>query len=173
MEREIINRVANSPLITIDLEDFYHSGERIQYDIAENLFQGLILREKDFREFIKEHDWEQYNGKNISIICSADAIVPTWAYMLLTSKLEGLANMIVMGDKELLEYALFKQALERINLQDYTDRPVVIKGCGDLPLSDALYVEITRLLKPVVKSIMYGEPCSTVPVYKKVRKPNA
>ncbi|MCO6358387.1 DUF2480 family protein [Roseivirga pacifica] len=173
MEREIINRVANSPLITIDLEDFYHSGERVQYDIAENLFQGLILREKDFREFIKEHDWEQYNGKNINIICSADAIVPTWAYMLLTSKLEGLANMIVMGDKELLEYALFKQALERINLQDYTDRPVVIKGCGDLPLSDALYVEITRLLKPVVKSIMYGEPCSTVPVYKKVRKPKA
>lgn len=173
MERDIINRVANSPLITIDLEDFYHSGERVQYDIAENLFQGLILREKDFREFIKEHDWEQYNGKNINIICSADAIVPTWAYMLLTSKLEGLANMIVMGDKELLEYALFKQALERINLQDYADRPVVIKGCGDLPLSDALYVEITRLLKPVVKSIMYGEPCSTVPVYKKVRKPKA
>ena len=173
MEREIINRVANSPLITIDLEDFYHSGERVQYDIAENLFQGLILREKDFREFIKEHDWEQYNGKNINIICSADAIVPTWAYMLLTSKLEGAANMIVMGDKELLEYALFKQALERINLQDYADRPVVIKGCGDLPLSDALYVEITRLLKPVVKSIMYGEPCSTVPVYKKVRKPKA
>ncbi|WP_268122251.1 DUF2480 family protein [Roseivirga pacifica] len=173
MEREIINRVANSPLITIDLEDFYHSGERIEYDIAENLFQGLILREKDFREFIKEHDWEQYSGKNINIICSADAIVPTWAYMLLTSKLEGLANMIVMGDKELLEYALFKQALGRINLQDYADRPVVIKGCGDLPLSDALYVEITRLLKPVVKSIMYGEPCSTVPVYKKVRKPKA
>ena len=170
MEREIINRVANSPLVTIDLEDFCHSGERIEYDIAENLFQGLILREKDFREFIKEHDWEQYSGKNINIICSADAIVPTWAYMLLTSKLEGLANMIVMGDKELLEYALFKQALERINLQDYTDRSVVIKGCGDLPLSDALYVEITRLLKPVVKSIMYGEPCSTVPVYKKSSK---
>ena len=173
MEGEIVNRVAKSPLITIDLEDFYHRGERVTYDIAENLFQGLILREKDFREFIKGHDWQQYAGKNINIICSAEAIVPTWAYMLLATKLEGVANMVVMGDKELLEYALFKQALEQINVQDYTGRPVVVKGCGDLPLSDALYVEITRLLKPVVKTIMYGEPCSTVPVYKKPREPKA
>ena len=173
MEGEIVNRVAKSPLITIDLEDFYHKGERVTYDIAENLFQGLILREKDFREFIKQHDWQQYDGKNINIICSAEAIVPTWAYMLLATKLEGVANMVVMGGKELLEYALFKQALEQINVQDYKGRPVVVKGCGDLPLSDALYVEITRLLKPVAKTIMYGEPCSTVPVYKKPREPKA
>lgn len=171
MEGEIINRVASSPIVSIDLEDYYHAGERVVYDIADNLFQGMILREKDFREFIKTHDWNQYENKNIALVCSADAIVPTWAYMLLTTRLEGIANLVVMGSKETLEYALFNQALAKIDLESVENRPVVVKGCGELPIPESAYVEITRLLKPRVKSLMYGEPCSTVPLYKKPRLP--
>lgn len=129
----------------------------------------MILKEKDFRQFVKEHDWTQYEEKNVSIICSEDAIVPTWAYMLLMTKLEGVANMVVMGSSETLEYALFQEVLAKIDLSEVQDRPVVIKGCGDLPIPESAYVEITRLLKPHVKSLMYGEPCSTVPLYKKPR----
>ena len=171
MEGEIINRVASSPIVSIDLEDYYHAGERVVYDIADSLFQGMILREKDFREFIKTHDWNQYQDKNVALVCSADAIVPTWAYMLLTTKLEGIANLVVMGSMETLEYALFNQSLSKIDLESIENRPVVVKGCGELPIPESAYVEITRLLKPRVKSLMYGEPCSTVPLYKKPRVP--
>jgi len=167
MEEEIINRVAASPLVTIDLENYYHQGERVIYDLAQNLFQGVVLREKDLREFVKEHDWSQYEGKNVALICSEDAIVPTWAYMLITTKLEGVANMVVLGNTDILEFALYREALSKISPEDYTDKPVVIKGCGKLPVPESAYVELTRLLKPYVKSIMYGEPCSTVPLYKK------
>lgn len=168
-EQEIINRVAKSPIVTLNLEDYYHPGERVVYDLAQNLFQGLILREKDFRDFLKEHDWSQYEGKNVALICSADAIVPTWAYMLLATKLEPYANMVVFGDKELLEFALFKKALAEFDLELIKDRPIVVKGCGDLPIPESVYVEITRLIRPYAKSIMYGEPCSTVPLYKRPR----
>ena len=171
MEGEIINRVANSPIITFNLEDYYHKGERLVYDVADNLFQGLILREKDFREFIKQHDWSQYEGKNVALTCSADAIVPTWAYMLLVSKMEEVANMVVLGSLEVLEFALYKQALSAIDISAFENRPVVVKGCGDLPVPGSAYVEITRMIRPVAKSIMYGEPCSTVPIYKRPRKP--
>ncbi|MBO3700877.1 DUF2480 family protein [Roseivirga sp. E12] len=171
MNEEIVNRVANSPIVSIDLEDYYHSGERVVYDIADNLFQRMILKEKDFRQFIKEHDWTRYSGKNISIVCSEDAIVPTWAYMLLMTKLEGVANMVVMGSLETLEYAIFQQALSKVDIGELKERPVVIKGCGDFPIPESAYVEVTRLLKPHVKSLMYGEPCSTVPLYKKSRTP--
>lgn len=171
MEGDIINRVASSPIVSIDLEDYYHAGERVVYDIADNLFQGMILKEKDFREFIKTHNWDQYQDKNVTLVCSADAIVPTWAYMLLTTRLEGIANLVVMGPMETLEYALFNQALSRIDLKSVENRPVVVKGCGDLPVPDSAYVEITRILKPIVKSLMYGEPCSTVPLFKKPRAP--
>lgn len=171
MEGEIINRVASSPIVSIDLEDYYHAGERVVYDIADNLFQGMILREKDFREFIKSHDWNQYRDKNVTLVCSADAIVPTWAYMLLATKFEGIANLVVMGSLETLEYALFNQALSKIDLESVENRPVVVKGCGELPIPESAYVEITRLLKPRVKSLMYGEPCSTVPLFKKPRLP--
>lgn len=171
MSEQIINRVANSPIVSIDLEEYYHHGERVVYDIANNLFQGMILKEKDFRLFIKEYDWMQYQGKNVSLICSEDAIVPTWAYMLLMTKLEGIANMVVMGSLETLEYALFQQALAKIDITELEDRPVVIKGCGDLPVPESAYVELTRLLKPHVKSLMYGEPCSTVPLFKRPKSP--
>lgn len=170
-QEEIINRVANSPIITFNLEDYYHTGERVVYDIAQNLFQGLILREKDFRQFVKDHDWIQYEDKNVALVCSEDAIVPTWAYMLLATKMEPYANTVVFGDRSLLEYALFKEALSKVDLETFKDRPVVIKGCGALPVPESAYVEITKLIRPYAKSIMYGEPCSTVPLYKKPRQP--
>ena len=167
VQEGIINRVANSPIITLDLEAYYQTGERVVFDIAEYLFQGLILKEKDFRAFVKTHDWAQYEGKNVALICSVDAIVPTWAYMLLATRLEPYVNVIVFGDQELLEYTLFKEALTKIDLAQFKDKPVVIKGCGHLPVPISAYVEITRLIRPYAKTIMYGEPCSTVPLYKK------
>lgn len=165
---EIINKVAQSGLISFDLANYYDKGERVVYDIKDNLFHGLILKEKDFREFIKTHDWSQFKGKNVAIICSADAIVPTWAFMLLVTKIEPFANMLVFGDLTVLEDALFRQALSKIDLNEYKDQRIVVKGCGDIPVPVSAYVEITRLFRPIAKSIMYGEPCSTVPLYKKI-----
>lgn len=167
METEIVNRVAQSALITINLEDFYHSGERVVFDMKECLYMGLILREKDFREWVKNHDWEQYNGKNVSIICSADAVVPTWAYMLVAERLQQHAHFFVFGNSEMLENALFLKALQNLSPQEYEDKMVVIKGCFDKPVPTGAYTEITRMLAPYVKSLMYGEPCSTVPIFKR------
>lgn len=167
METEIVNRVAQSPLITVNLEDFYHEGERVVFDMKDHLFHGLILKEKDFREFIKTHNWQQYAGKNVAITCTADAIVPTWAYMLVAEKLQPHANFYIFGTKEELEGALFIQALKNFDPKEYTDKMVVIKGCFDKPVPTSAYVEITRLLAPYVKSLMYGEPCSTVPIFKR------
>ncbi len=164
---EIINKVALSPLVTLNLEELLHPGERVVYDITDNLFHGLILKEKDFRAFVKEHDWSAYDGKNVAIICSADAIVPTWAYMLLATKLQNHANHYVFGDLEALEQALFKEAIAKIDPEEYRDGKVVIKGCGSIPVPTFAYVEIMRKLLPVTSSVMYGEPCSTVPLYKK------
>jgi len=167
IQENIVNKVAASGLITLNLEHYYHPGERVVYDIKENLFHGLMLREKDFREFIKVHDWSVYMGKNVAVICSADAIVPTWAYMLLAVKLKPFANEIVFGGLDVLETVLFTKAMATIDLSAYQDQRVVIKGCGDLDVPLSAYVAITSLLMPVVKSIMFGEPCSTVPVYKR------
>jgi uncharacterized protein DUF2480 len=169
MEGEIINKVSQSGIVTIDLEAFYPEGERILFDIKDLLFQGLILREKDFREFIKNEDWNKYKDKYVALICSADAIVPTWAYMLLATQIEPVAKRVVFGDLETLETILYSELLNRINISDYADARVVIKGCGDLPVPKSAYVQITSLLRPVAKSIMYGEPCSTVPLYKKAK----
>jgi hypothetical protein len=171
MEKEIINRVAQSGIITINLEEFYPMGERVLFDIKEHLFQGLILKEKDFREFIKNEDWSTYTGKYVALICSEDAIVPTWAYMLLTSQLEPFVKKVVFGDLETLETVLYNEILNKLNINAYKDVRVVIKGCGDLPVPIAAFVEITRLLRPVAKSIMYGEACSMVPLYKQPRLP--
>jgi len=167
IQENIVNKVAASGLVTLNLENYYNQGERVIYDIKDNLFHGLMLREKDFREFIKLHDWSAYAGKNVGIICSADAIVPTWAYMLLSNKLKPYASEIVFGNLEILETVLFTKALAKIDLSEFEGARVVIKGCGDIDVPTAAYVEITSLLTPVVKSIMYGEPCSTVPVYKR------
>lgn len=167
MEGEIINRVANSSLVNFDLEDYYDKGERVVYDIKDNLFNGFVLKEKDFRAFVRENEWVAYQGKNVAIICSADAIVPTWAYMLLLSAIEPHAKNVIFGSLESLEQFLFQQALAKVDLSEYKDAKVIVKGCGRFPVPDFAYVEITRLLKPVVKSLMYGEACSAVPVYKR------
>jgi len=167
IQENIVNKVAASGLVTLNLEQYYNQGERVVYDIKENLFHGLMLREKDFREFIKTHDWTFYTGKNVAVICSADAIVPTWAYMLLATKMKPYANEIVFGGLDTLETVLITKALSKIDLDTFKDQRVVIKGCGDIEVPVAAYLEITNLLSPVVKSIMYGEPCSTVPVYKR------
>ena len=172
MEEQIVNRVAKSSLISLDLEDYYDRSEKVVYDIADQLFQGLILREKDFRQHIKEHDWEVYAGKNVAIICSADAIVPTWAYMLVTVSLKPYAKEIIFGtEQELDKYLISKNIASAIHGPSYEDSKVVIKGCGDLNLSAYAYVEVVKILQPYCKSIMYGEPCSIVPVYKK-KKPS-
>lgn len=170
MSKDIVNRVSSSPLITLDLADYIPKGERVQYDLKENLFQGLILREKDFRTFIREKDWSEYAGKHVAIHCSADAIVPKWAYMLLVTKLQPFADTIVYGDLADLERALIIRSLRQINPEDYTDKKLVIKGCGEKEITESAYMEVVNILQPFVSSIMYGEPCSTVPVYKKPRK---
>ena|ERR1051325_3419572 len=166
MEKEIVNRVAESGLTEINLEDFYPKGERVLIDVKDNLFQGLILKEKDFREFVKNENWSKYQDKFVAITCSADAIVPTWAYMLIATSLQPFAKKIVFGDLKTLETILFLESLSKINPEDYSEKKLVIKGCGNLPVPESAYVELTRILTPVAKNIMFGEPCSTVPVYK-------
>jgi len=167
IQEEIVNKVAQSGLVSLDPASFYPPGERVLYDIKDNLFQGLILREKDFREFVKEHDWAQYQGKNVAITCTADAIVPTWAYMLLANRMTPFAREVVFGDKDTLETVLFEKALAGLDVEQYRNQRIVIKGCGDVEVPASAYVELTKKLTPVVKSLMFGEPCSTVPIYKK------
>lgn len=164
---EIKNKVAESGIITIDPEDFFPAEAIVLFDIKDYLYMEMILKEKDFREALKNHDWEKYRGKKVGIVCSADAIVPLWAYMLITSYLQPVADFVAVGDAEEIQKRLLLKKISAINTADYEGARVVIKGCGDLKISDYAYAEITRVLLPVVKSIMYGEPCSTVPVYKK------
>jgi alanine dehydrogenase len=166
MEELFVNKVANSGLITLNLEDYFPQGERVFIDIKEVLFMGMVLKEKDFRDWVKTHDWTVYQSKNVAIGCTADAIIPTWAYMLMASKLSGIAREIVFGDLTALEAVLWRNAIANIDAEPFRDQKMVIKGCGDLPVTAAAYSEITRVLTPIAKSIMYGEPCSTVPVYK-------
>jgi hypothetical protein len=167
MENEIVNRVSNSQLVTFDLEELFTPGERVLFDVKSLLFQELILREKDFRDFIKIHDWSQYANKYVAITCSADAVVPTWAYMLLTAALQPFASKVIFGSLQDLETALFKQSLDKIDWQRYANAKVVIKGCSKVEVPVSSYVEVTNRLRPLASSIMFGEPCSTVPVFKK------
>jgi hypothetical protein len=167
IQEDIVNKVALSGLVSLDPASFYPPGDRVIYDIKDNLFHGLILREKDFREFVKEHDWAQYQGKNVGITCTADAIVPTWAYMLLANRLAPYTREVVFGDMGTLETVLFEKALSGLDVEQYRNQRIVIKGCGDVEVPASAYVELTKKLTPVVKSLMFGEPCSTVPIYKK------
>lgn len=167
IQENIINKVAQSGLLSFDLADLHHIGESVVYDIKENLFHGLMLKEKDFRTFIKENDWQVYQGKNVAIICSTDAIVPTWAYMLIASKLTGVANYFVFGDVNVLETSLYLAAIEKLDVSAFKDQRLVIKGCGEIAIPTSAFIALTAKLLPIVKSIMYGEPCSTVPIYKK------
>ncbi len=167
MSEPIINKVAESGIITIDPATFIPTGETVVFDLKDYLFMGLILKEKDFRESLKSLDWEQYRDKNVALTCTADAIIPVWAYMLVTSNLQPVAREIVMGDEHELQKQVFLKNVSKLDIKSFEDKRVVIKGCCDIPIGDYVYMELTRLLRPVVKSIMYGEPCSTVPVYKK------
>jgi hypothetical protein len=169
MEPEFVNKVSESGIITLDLEAFYPKAETAVFDMKDHLFMGLILKEKDFREALKNLDLSPYKDKSIALTCSADAIIPVWAYMLVASYLQPVAKEIIFGDADFLHKTLFLNNIEKINSEDYRDQRVVIKCCGELPISESAYVAITNKLRPVVKSIMYGEPCSTVPVYKKPR----
>jgi len=167
IQEKIVNKVAESGLVTVDLADFMPKGERVVYDIKANLFQGLILREKEFREFLKTNDWTRYQDKLVAITCTADAIVPTWAYMLLANRLEPYAREIVFGDLATLETVLFERALAQLDPETFRDQRVVVKGCGDVAIPESAFVKFTVMLSKVAKSIMYGEPCSTVPVFKR------
>lgn len=171
MSDVIVNKVAESGLLEIDLENYYPEGEVILFDLKDYLFMGLILKEKDFREALKQKDFTEYTDKLVAVTCTADAIIPVWAYMLVASYLQPLAKELVMGDEEFLHKTLFLRNINNIDISNYQDKRVVIKGCGDLETGPFAYLEITRLLRPVAKSIMYGEPCSTVPVFKKTALP--
>ncbi len=166
MEEQIINRVSSSNLITFDLEELYSPGERVLFDIKILLFQELILKEKDFRDFIKGHNWAQYSEKHVAITCTADAIVPTWAYMLLAAALQPYALNIVFGSLEALENQLFRQRLNLVDWNKFVNRKVVIKGCSRVEVPVAAYVETVNRLRPLAANIMFGEACSTVPIYK-------
>jgi hypothetical protein len=170
MEKEIINKVAKSGLINLDLANYYPKGERVVYDIKQNLWEEFVLKEKDFRQFVKENDWSVYQDKFVALTNSADAIVPSWAFMILTDALEPFAKEVVTGNLETLETVIFLNSLEKnLNPSDFEDQRVIIKGCGEIPIPDSAYVKAVNLLKPVVKSLMYGEACSAVPVYKKAK----
>jgi hypothetical protein len=167
MSDEIINKVAESGLVTLDLKNYFPRGEVAVFDMKDHLFMGMVLKEKDFREALKNMNWEKYRDRNVAITCTADAVIPVWAYMLVASALTGIARDFVMGDEKELHRTLFLKNLSAINISEFADKRMVIKGCGDTPIGEFAYTEITKLLRPVAKSIMYGEPCSTVPVYKK------
>jgi hypothetical protein len=164
---EIVNRVAQSKLVTLDLEEFYPKGTRLQIDIKDWLFQGLILKEEEFRKQISEHNWEQYKDAYIAIFCSTEAIIPGWAYMLISTKLQPYAKKVVLGSLEDLETILFQTIIEEMNVSDFKDKPVIIKGCSNKPIPPNAYLWATIKLQPVAKSIMYGEACSSVPLYKR------
>lgn len=167
MTELITNRVSESGILELNLEDYYPQGEVAVFDMKDYLFMGLILKEKDFREAMKNGDFTAYENKLVSVVCSADAIIPMWAYMLVASYLQPKAKEIIFGNSETLHQALFLKALGKIDPEAFRDKRVVVKGCGDLPIGEFAYLEITKILLPVVKSLMYGEPCSTVPIYKK------
>lgn len=166
-EEEIINRVANSALQVFDLEDYYPVGERAVLDISQWLLEGFVLREKDFRETLKNFDWQQYEGKYVAMHCSTDAIVPAWAYMLVTTYLQPYAKFAAQGKPQDLNILLYNQILNGLDYSPYEGKPVIIKGCSKKPVPEEAYTLATQKLMPVAKSIMFGEACSSVPLFKK------
>lgn len=167
METTFVNKVAESGILTLNLEDYYPKQAVVIFDMKDHLFMGLILKEKDFREVLKTFDTAIYNNKIVALTCSADAVIPMWAYMLVASLLQPVATEIIFGNETFAKETVLLRNIEQINATTFNDARVVIKGCGELPIGEAAYVAITQKLRPVTKSIMYGEPCSTVPVYKK------
>lgn len=167
MAEEIINRVSNSKLKVIDLEDFYPEGKRILFDIKDWLLEGLVLREKEFRVHVAEHDWSQYNDCYVALHCSTDAIIPDWAYMLISLELEEFSKLTVIGTLDHLESIIYTKIISELDVSTYKDMPVIIKGCSHKPVPANALVLLSQKLKPIAKSIMFGEACSSVPLFKR------
>ena len=167
METVFVNKVAESGIVTVNLEDYYPKETVVMFDLKDYLFMGLILKEKDFRESLKVLDTAPFLYKIVALTCTADAIIPMWAYMLVASALQPIANEIIFGSIDTVTNKVLVRNITAIPVHEYADKRIVIKGCGEMPVSEEAYIEITKKLRPVAKSIMYGEPCSTVPVFKK------
>ncbi|MDC0956255.1 DUF2480 family protein [Flavobacteriaceae bacterium] len=167
MTNNIINRVANSKLELINLEDYYPHGKRVVLDIKDWLYEELVLREKEFRQQAKLFDWEQYNDCYVALTCSSNAIVPAWAYMLLSTYLAPFANKTILGSLDVLETSIYQDIINALDVSPYKDKSVIIKGCTNKPIPDNAFIQLTTKLKPLVKSLMYGEACSAVPLYKR------
>ncbi|PTM10316.1 MAG: hypothetical protein DA407_03935 [Bacteroidetes bacterium] len=167
MAEDIINRVANSKLVTVDLEDYYPIGKRLVFDIKDWLLEGFVLREKEFRQRAIEHHWKQYTNCYVALSCSTDAIIPAWAYMLLSTYLEPYAIKTVIGDLKTLETSIYQDIISHLDISEFKDKPIIIKGCSNKPIPDNAYIQLTTKLQPIAKSIMYGEACSSVPLFKK------
>lgn len=167
MDKEIVNRVAQSKLVTFNLEDYYPEGKRVQFDIKDWLYEGFILKEKEFRAIAKNHSWEDYTDQYIALHCSSDAIIPAWAYMLITSYLTPFAKQIIIGNQEQLETLIYEKILDKLDLSYLKDTPVIIKGCANKPVPQNAYILLIEKLQPIAKSIMYGEACSSVPLFKR------
>lgn len=166
MKDEIINRVANSKLITVNLEDYYPKGERVLFDIKDWLYEGFVLREKDFRNQVSEFDWSKYQDSYVALTCSSDAIIPGWAYILLSIHLQPYSEKTIIGNLEALETAIYQDVLNTLDVSEFEDKAIIIKGCSKKPVPQNAYIMLATRLKPVVKSLMYGEACSSVPLYK-------
>lgn len=167
MSEEIINKVAQSQLVTLDLESYYPTEEVAVFDLRPHLFMELILKEKEFRAALQTNDWSVYQNKIVAVTCTADAIIPMWAYMLVGSYLQPVAKEIIFGDENTARQQLFIRNIEAIDTEPFVDKKIVVKGCGDIPIGEFAYLAITKKLMPVAKSLMYGEPCSTVPIFKR------
>ena len=172
MSGEIINKVANSGLVTIDLQDYYPNGERVVFDLKDWLYEELILKEKDFRENLKNHDRAQYQGQYVALTCTADAIIPSWAYLLVTTYLSSVAKRIVHGSLQDLDMILYTEIVDHLPYDEYIDGKIIVKGCSHKPVPDSAYIQLIERLQPIVSSLMFGEACSTVPLYKKPRPKN-
>lgn len=166
MAEQIINRVAKSPIITFNLEELYQNGRRHIIDISKWLEQGFILKEKNFRNALKQEDWTVYKDTFVCLQCSTDAIIPSWAYMLISTYLNPFAKKVIVGDEGDLEQILYTEAINHINIEDYRNKPVIVKGCSNKPVPDSAYLQLIQKLQPVVKSLMFGEACSAVPLFK-------
>jgi hypothetical protein len=164
---EIVNRIASSPIISLNMEEFYPQEERLLFDLRPFLYKELVLKEKEFRQALKDFDWSIYSGKWVAITCSVDAIIPTWAYMLVCTHLDGVSKGYCVGDLNCLEQHIAELSLKTLQPNDFKDRPVVIKGCSNFPIPLFAYGRLVSLLQKEAKSLMFGEPCSTVPLYKK------
>jgi len=167
MEGEIVNKVANSALMVFDMEDLYPSNPRMELDISKWLYEGFILREKEFRAALKDHDWSVFSDAYVALYCATDAILPAWAFMLVTSYLQPIAKQVFLGDRKHLESALFQDLLQQVDYSEYDGKATIVKGCSKHGIPEEAYVLATQKLMKHARSVMFGEACSAVPIFKK------